>query len=96
MRKVLVIALGALALAGCVHPGGPYRAPAYGYSGYGYNTGYAAAPRRAVVYRPVYVQPSYRRVEHRDHWRDRDHDRDRWRDRDRNRDRHRDGWWRRD
>jgi hypothetical protein len=91
MRKVLVMALGALALAGCVHPGGPYRSPGYGYGGYGYSPAYAAAPQRAVVYRPVYVQPSYRRVEHRDRWRD--HDRDRWRERGH---RNRDGWWRRD
>jgi hypothetical protein len=96
MRKVLVIALGALALAGCVHPGGPYRAPAYDYEGYGYSTGHAAAPRRVVVYRPVYVPPSYRLVEHRDHWWDRDPDRDRWRGYHQNRDRHRGGWWRLD
>lgn len=89
MRKILVAALGALALAGCVHHEGPYRGAGYGSGGYGYQRGYVAPPRRTVVYQPVYVQqPVQRRVEHRRDWRDRD--RDRWRDRRQ----HRDGWWR--
>jgi len=81
MRKVLVVALGALALAGCVHDGGPYRGAGYAYGGYGYQPGYVAPPRRTVVYQPVYLRPDY----HRD-WRYQE----RWRER-----RHvRDGWWR--
>ncbi|MCX7686262.1 MAG: hypothetical protein N2Z67_13440 [Acetobacteraceae bacterium] len=57
MRKVLVAALGALALAGCVHHDGPYHGAGYGHAAYGYGYGYAAPVRRPAFYQPVFVPP---------------------------------------
>ncbi len=69
MRKVLVIALGALVLAGCVHHDGRYRGAGYGHGGYhhGHNAGWQQAPWR----------PAYRRAHDGDHWRWRERRRDR-------------------
>lgn len=71
MRKVLVVALGALALAGCVHHDGAYRGAGYGYGSYGYayNAGYG--------YRPVHAYPTD--WERRAYWRAREERRERWR-----------------
>jgi hypothetical protein len=78
MRKLLVAALGALALAGCVHHDRPYHAAGYGYGGYGYAAGYVAPVRRSSFYQPVYVAPPpryadghpvwWRRASWRDHY----------------------------
>lgn len=70
MRKVLVAALGALALAGCVHHDGHYRGAGYGYGsyGYGYNAGYVAPVRRTTFYQPVYVAPPPRHVDSTPGW----------------------------
>jgi hypothetical protein len=79
MRKVLVAALGVLALAGCVHNDGSYRHAGSGYGsyGYGYNTGYSAGFRQ----RPAYSA-------HRSDW----ERRATWRARQERRDRRRDRW----
>jgi hypothetical protein len=75
MRKVLVVALGALALAGCVHHEGPYRGAGYGYGaygpGYGYG-GYRYHPAHAVPARPV-SWPAYHRRDWHEGWRGRRH-----------------------
>ena len=79
MRKVLVVALGALALAGCVHHDGPYRGAGYGYGsyGYGYNTGYYTT---GYGYRPAYGGHATD-WERRAYWRARQEQRERWRHR---------------
>jgi hypothetical protein len=54
LRRILLPALAALALAGCVHHEGSYRHAGYGYGPYpyGYAAGWRPAPWQPVQLRP--------------------------------------------
>jgi hypothetical protein len=78
MRKVLVVALGALALAGCVHHDGGRRGAAYGGYGHGYGFGgYRYHPAQTVPMRPAFWPADHRR-DWRDGWRGRRHPGEAW------------------